>query len=150
MKKIVLAFSLVFFAMAGAFAQIHTPVKWTVATKKLNNNEAVIFIKATIDKGWHIYSTAVPSGGPIATSFAFTKSNDFTLTGKTLEPKPQSKYEEVFKMDVPYHNNEVVFQQKIKLTGSKATKVSGTVEFMACDKTKCLPPDEYSFTVTVK
>lgn len=150
MKKALLAFTLVFFALSGAFAQIHTPVKWTVATKKLNNNEAVVFIKATIDNGWHIYSTAVPSGGPIATSFAFAKSNDFTLTGKTMEPKPQSKYEEVFKMDVPYHNKEVVFQQKIKLNGNKATKVSGTVEFMACDKTKCLPPDEYSFSVTVK
>ena len=150
MKKALLAFTLVFFALSGAFAQIHTPVKWTVATKKLNNNEAVVFIKATIDNGWHIYSTAVPNGGPIATSFTFAKSNDFALNGKTMEPKPKSKYEEVFKMDVPYHNNEVVFQQKIKLNSNKATKVSGTVEFMACDKSQCLPPDEYSFSVTVK
>lgn len=150
MKKFTLAVVALFFALSGAFAQIHNPVKWQVASKKVNNNEAVVYVKAIIQDGWHIYSTDVPSGGPIATSFAFNKSNDFSLVSKTLEPKPKSKYEEVFKMDVPYHNNEVVFQQKVKLNGKKETKVSGTVTFMACDKTQCLPPDDYSFTVTIK
>ncbi|MFD2598175.1 protein-disulfide reductase DsbD domain-containing protein [Sphingobacterium corticis] len=150
MKKTLFAFTLLFFAFSAAFSQIHEPVKWSVATKKLNNNEAVVFIKATIENGWHIYSISVPSGGPVATSFNFAKSADYTLNGKTLEPKPKSKYEDVFKMDVAYHNGEVVFQQKVKLNSKKPTKISGTVDFMSCDKTRCLPPDEYSFAVTIK
>lgn len=150
MKKFTLVVVVLFFAVSGAFAQIHTPVKWQVAYKKTSNTEAVVLVRAIIDDGWHIYSTDVPSGGPIATSFAFNKSNDFTVVGKTLEPKPKSKYEAVFKMDVPYHSKEVTFQQKVKLNGKKETRVAGTVTFMACDATQCLPPDDYSFAVTIK
>lgn len=150
MKKFTLAVVVLFFAVSGAFAQIHNPVKWQTAFKKTSDTEAVVYIKAVIENGWHIYSTDVPSGGPVATSFAFNKSNDFSTVGKTLEPKPKSKYESVFKMNVPYHSNEVVFQQRVKLNGKKETRVVGTVTFMACDATQCLPPDDYSFAVTIK
>lgn len=137
-------------AVSNAFCQIHRPVKWSVATKKLNSKEAVIFIKATIQNGWHIYGLSVPSGGPISTSFTFYSSKDFSLVGKTLESQTKTKFEDVFKMNVPYHNKEVVFQQKIKLIAKKAVSISGIVTFMACDKNQCLPPDEYNFLTTIK
>ena len=149
MKKLSLLVVAVLFTLTGAFAQIHTPVKWSVASKKISNSEAVIFIKATIDQGWHIYGQNVPDGGPISTSFTFSTAKEYSLNGKVAAPAPQSKYEKEFKMNVPYYAKEVVFQQKVKLNGKQAT-VKGTVEFMACDKTQCLPPDEYSFNVTIK
>lgn len=149
MKKLSLLLAVVLFTVSGAIAQIHTPVKWSVATKKLNAKEAVIFVKATIEQGWHIYGLNVPDGGPISTTFSFNPSKEFTLNGKVAAPAPKSKYEKDFKMDVPFYASEVVFQQKVKLTGKQAT-VKGTVEFMACDKTQCLPPDEYNFSVIVK
>lgn len=149
MKKLVLMLTAVLFAVTGAFAQIHKPVKWTVASKKLSNNEAVVFVKATIQNGWHIYSQNIKDGGPIPTSFNFNKAAEYTLIGKTAEPKPKMKHEEVFKMDVGYFTNEVIFQQKVKLTKGSAT-VKGTVEWQACDASQCLPPDEYAFAVTIK
>lgn len=149
MKKIVLMITAVVFVVTGALAQIHKPVKWTVASKKLNSKQAVVFIKATIQSGWHIYSQNVKDGGPIPTSFQFAKGADYALTGKTAEPKSKVKYEEVFKMDVGYFTNEVVFQQKVALKKGTAT-VKGTVEWQACDASQCLPPDEYSFAVTIK
>lgn len=149
MKKISLLIVAVLFSVTAALAQIHEPVKWSVAHKKLNKNEAVIFIKATIQDGWNIYSQTVADGGPIPTSFNFPASKEYTLNGKTAEPKPNTKFEEVFNMNVPYFTKEVVFQQKVKLTKGTAT-VKGSVEWQACDKTQCLPPDEYNFTVTVK
>lgn len=130
-------------------AQILTPVKWSYAAKKTGKNEAVIFLKATIDKGWHIYSQTVKEGGPVKTSFTFTPSKSYTKTGTTTEPKPVSKYESVFKMQVSYFENEVIFQQKIKLNAAQAT-VTGKVEFMVCNDKQCLPPDEKEFSVTVK
>lgn len=151
MKKLSLLIVAVLVTVTAAFAQIHNPVKWTVASKKINSKEAVVFIKATIQNGWHIYGQNVPDGGPVPTSFKYATSKEFSLNGATVPTvKPKSKYEEVFKMNVPYFSQEIVFQQKIKLTGSKSTTVNGTVEFMACDKNQCLPPDEYSFSVTVK
>lgn len=150
MKKLSLLVVAMVVTFSAAFAQIHNPVKWEVAQKKLNNKEGVVFIKATIQNGWNIYSQNVPDGGPIPTSFAFKPSKDFTLNGKTAEPKAQTKYEDVFQMNVPYFTREVVFQQRVKLNGNKPTTVSGTVEWQACDANQCLPPDEYNFTVTIK
>ncbi|MBD1431907.1 sugar transporter [Sphingobacterium sp. DN00404] len=149
MKKLSLLIVIVLFTIAGAVAQIHNPVKWSVASQKLTDKEAVVFIKATIDNGWHIYGLNVPNGGPIATSFAFGSSKDYSLNGKVAAPAPKSKFEKVFDMNVPYYTKEVVFQQKIKLNKGQTT-VKGTVEFMACDAERCLPPDEYAFNVTIK
>ncbi|RKO70995.1 sugar transporter [Sphingobacterium puteale] len=149
MKKLVLLVTAVIFMITGAFAQIHKPVKWTVASKKLNSKEAVVYVKATIQNGWHIYSQNVKDGGPIPTSFTFANATDYVLAGKTAEPKPKVKHEEVFKMDVGYFTNEVIFQQKVTLKKGTAT-VKGSVEWQACDASQCLPPDEYAFAVTIK
>lgn len=149
MKKLTLVIIVLFFTITGAFAQIYNPVKWTVASKRLSPTEAIIYLRATIQDGWHIYSQNVADGGPIRTSFTFPKTKDYTLVGKTAEPKPISKYEEVFKMNVGYFSKEVVFQQKVKLAKGAKT-VKGSVEFQACDDTQCLPPDDYAFSVTIK
>ncbi|WP_437921841.1 protein-disulfide reductase DsbD domain-containing protein [Sphingobacterium sp. LRF_L2] len=149
MKKITLVVVAAMMMMSAAIAQIHNPVKWSVASKKINSKEAVVFIKATIQDGWHIYGLDVPEGGPISTKFSFSTSSEYTLNGKVAAPAPQSKYEKDFKMNVPYYPKEVTFQQKVKLTKGQTT-VKGVVEFMACDKSQCLPPDEYNFSIAIK
>ena len=149
MKKILLSVIFLIVAISGSSAQILKPITWQFGSKKINADEAVIFMKASIQNGWHIYSQHLKEGGPIKTSFAFTPSNDYTLVGSTAEPKPKTKYEDVFDMDVTYFDQEVVFQQRIKLNKGAAT-VKGVVEFMACDARRCLPPDEVEFTVAVK
>jgi len=149
MKKLSLLIVIVLFTLTSGVAQIYNPVKWSVASKKLNNKEAVVFIKATIDNGWHIYGLNVPDGGPIATSFAFQTSKDYGLQGKVAAPAPQSKFEKAFEMNVPYYAKEVTFQQKVKLNKNQTT-VKGTVDFLACDAETCLPPEEYALNVTIK
>lgn len=148
MKKFLLVACLAI-ATISTQAQILTPVKWSYAAKKTGKNEAVIFLKATIDKGWHIYSQTVKDGGPVKTSFTFTPSKSYSKTGTTVEPKPISKFEKVFNMPVSYFENEVIFQQKIKLNAAQAT-VTGKLEFMVCNDKQCLPPDEKTFSVVVK
>lgn len=148
MKKLgVLLIALMF--TIGAYAQIEAPVKWSYAAKRVSPTEAVIFLKATIQPGWHIYSQKVKEGGPIKTSFVFTSSKDFTLVGKPVEPKPATKFEKAFKMNVSYFEKEVVFQQKIKIKSANAITVKGKLEYMVCNDIKCLPPEEVSFTVAV-
>lgn len=133
----------------NANAQILDPVTWTYAAKKTGTNEAVLFIKAKLQPGWHIYSQHVGEGGPVKTTFAFTPGKDYETVGATMEPKPIEKFEKVFNMEVSYFDNEVVFQQKIKLKAGQAT-VKGTVEYMVCNDTQCLPPEERTFSITVK
>ena len=149
MKKITLVLSMVLFTIAGAFAQIEKPVTWSYAAKKVSKTEAILYLKASIDDKWHIYSQNVKSGGPVKTTFAFSPSKDFSLVGKTTEPKAIVKYEDTFKMNVSYFEDQVVFQQKIKLNKG-ATVVKGKVEFMVCNDKQCLPPNEVTFSIPVK
>ena len=149
MKKVfVLALSLLCITVALK-AQILTPVKWSYAAKKTGPNTAVVFLKATIDNGWHIYALNVKDGGPIKTSFTFSPSKDYTLSGPTQEPTPITRFEKSFGMDVSYFEKEVVFQQKITLKVGQ-TVVKGTLEFMTCNDQKCLPPDDIEFSIPVK
>lgn len=149
MKKITLILSLVFFSAMGAFAQLENPVTWSYAAKKISKTEAVVYIKATIEDNWHLYSQHVKPGGPNKTVFTFPKSKDYTLVGTTVEPKPITKYEKVFKMDIGYFQDEVVFQQKIKLNKG-ITTVKGSVNFQVCDDKSCLPPTDVAFSIPVK
>ena len=146
MKKILLAITALMITF-GAKAQVESHVRWSYAAKKISATEAVVLIKATIDQGWHIYSQNVADGGPVKTSFTFAPSKEYTLVGKTAEPKPISKYEKSFNMNVGYFENSVVFQQKIKLKSAKAAAVKGKLEFMTCNDVKCLPPDEVEFSI---
>jgi len=148
MKKTLLAIAALLFNMA-VYAQIEKPVTWSYAAKKTSATEAVIYIKANIEKGWHLYSQTVKDGGPVKTTFTFPASAAYTLVGKTIEPKPITKFESTFKMDVSYFENGVIFQQKVKLKAGKPV-VKGTVEFMVCNDKQCLPPDEVTFSVPVK
>ncbi|HWZ16807.1 MAG TPA: protein-disulfide reductase DsbD domain-containing protein [Mucilaginibacter sp.] len=131
----------------GAFAQIETPVKWSYAAKKISSTEAVVFLKATMEKNWHIYSLNVKDGGPIKTSFTFTPSKEYAIIGKTSEPTPAMKYEKEFSMNVSYFENSVTFQQKIRLKSPKASVVKGKLEYMTCNNVKCLPPEDLDFSI---
>ena len=148
MKKLLILFTALIIT-AGAYAQIEAPVKWAYAAKRTSATEAVVFLKATIQPGWHIYSMHLKSGGPIATSFTFAPSKDFSLVGKAIEPKPATKFEKAFKMNVSYFDKEVIFQQKIKVRSANAATVKGKLEYMVCNDLKCLPPEEVSFTIAV-
>src|ERR1700733_2560944 len=110
-------------------AQILAPVKWSYAAKKISNSEALVFLKATIDAGWHIYSTKQPDGGPKRTEFEFQSSSGYKLIGKLTEPQPIIKFEKTFNMDVQYFEKTVIFQQKVTLTSSDAV-VIGKVNFI--------------------
>ncbi len=149
MKKITLILSLVFFSTLGAFAQLENPVSWSYAAKKISSTEAVVYIKANIEDNWHLYSQNIKPGGPNKTVFTFPTSKEYSLVGKTIEPKPIIKYESVFKMEVGYFADQVVFQQKIKLNKSSAT-VKGSVNFQVCDDKSCLPPTDVAFSIPVK
>jgi thiol:disulfide interchange protein DsbD len=148
MKKLLFLAALWIISL-GAYAQIETPVKWSYGAKKISSTEAVIFIKATIQSGWHIYSINVKDGGPIKTSFTFAPSKEYALIDKVAEPTPLTKYEKAFSMNVSYFENSVIFQQKIKLKSANTTVVKGQLEYMTCNDKKCLPPEDLDFSVSI-
>jgi DsbC/DsbD-like thiol-disulfide interchange protein len=146
MKKALVIIAALFLTL-GAYAQIVTPVKWAYAAKKTSPTEVTVLLKATIDPGWHIYSLNVKDGGPIKTSFTFAKSKDYTLVGPATEPKAITRFEKAFNMDVSFFEKEVIFQQKIKLKSASVTAIKGQLEYMTCNDSKCLPPDDVNFSI---
>ncbi len=146
MKKVLLA-AIALVLSIGAKAQIESHVKWSYAAKKISSTEAVVFLKATIDDGWHIYALDVKDGGPIKTSFTFAPSKDYSLDGKTTQPTPVTKFEKAFSMNVSYFEKSVIFQQKIKLKSAQAITVKGQLEYMTCNDQKCLPPEDVDFSI---
>jgi len=141
---------LLFFLLLSGFfaqAQLVQPVKWSYLAKKLNQNEAEVYIKANIISGWHIYAMQF-NAAPMRTSFRFNSSPSYALMGKVIEPKSISKYDKTFKKNLYFFEKEVVFTQKIKLLKPKIV-VSGVLEFMACSDKSCLPAEEVHFQIPV-
>ena len=126
----------------STFSQIHNPVTWRTSVEKHSDTEYTLITKATIEKGWHLYSQNVPENGPIPTAFYYdNKQGFFTIKGTTQEEEGHTIDDKVFEMRIKYFENSATFKQKISLIGDKKT-ISGTVEFMVCDETKCLAPTE--------
>lgn len=148
MRKIIIALFLLF-GTTSIFAQIEHPVKWSYGAKRFGKSEAVLFLRATIETGWHIYSAYQPDGGPIRTSFVFAPSGAYSLKGNIAEPAPKKEFEKSFDMQVSYFEREVIFRQNITLKSKTAT-VKGKLNFMVCNDRKCLPPEDIAFTIPVK
>ncbi len=133
-----------------AQAQIQEPVKFKSELKTLAAGEAEIVFTATIDKGWHVYSTDLGDGGPISATFNVEKISGATVVGK-LQPKGKeiASYDKLFEMNVRYFEGTAQFVQKLKLTGGDY-QVQGFLEFGACNDENCLPPTQVEFDFTGK
>jgi thiol:disulfide interchange protein DsbD len=148
MKKISVVLILMLFTF-HAVSQILNPVQWGYASKRTSKTEAVVFIKATIADKWHIYSQNIKDGGPVKTTFNFNKSKAYYLIGNTAEPQPINTFDNAFGINVGYFEKSVIFQQTIKLTASRVT-VEGTINYMTCNDTRCLPPEDVKFSIQIK
>jgi thiol:disulfide interchange protein len=145
MKKIAFLFALVFTAFILK-AQIVNPTKWEFDSRQVGNGVDLIS-KANIDKGWHLYDTYLPEGGPIATSFVFEDSTLFEFVGEIIkDPQPVIQFDATFQMNVGYFSNEATLIQKIKLKTSDFVEIKGYVLFMSCDDESCTPPEESKFS----
>lgn len=150
MKKGVILILVLLSCVLGMSAQILKPVTWSFSNKQITDTEFELLLTAKIDNNWHIYSQFIGEGGPVATSFKFTSSPDYELIGKVTEsPKPQKVYEKAFEMEVAFFEKKAVFIQKVKLKPPFA-KVNGSLKFMACNNTQCLPPEDISFAFELK
>ena len=133
-----------------AQAQIQEPVKFKSELKTLAAGEAEIVFTATIDKGWHVYSTDLGDGGPISATFNVEKISGATVVGK-LQPKGKeiASYDKLFEMNVRYFESTAQFVQKLKFTGGDY-KIEGFLEFGACNDENCLPPTQVEFNFSGK
>ncbi len=125
-------------------------ISWSSSTSKTTDNKIQLTITAKLDKGWHLYSQYMEFGvdGPLSTLITFDNPDQFSLIGKVEESPTIKKYEEVFKMDVIYFENQATFTALFDKIGTSDT-LKGNVNFMICKEGQCLPPDNYPFAIDV-
>ena len=131
---------------ASVWAQ--SPVSWKYEAVKVGDKTFEVRLTATIKAGWHLYSQTTPDGGPIPTKISFNKNPLLDLDSAVKEVgRLVSKHEEVFDITTKYFADRVEFVQRIKLKSKAKTNITGTVEFMVCNDTQCLPPATVNFSV---
>ena len=129
-----------------ALAQLASPVKVSTQLKEVSPTEAELVFNATIDAGWHMYSTNVVEYGPTPTTITFETISGAAANG-ALTPKgtPKKVYEEMFEADVYYFEKSATFVQKLKLDGGPY-HVDGYLEYGACNDQSCTPPTKVEFS----
>lgn len=143
MRKILSICLLLFAVMAQA--QIQDPVRFKSEFKLLSADKAEIVFTATIDEGWHVYSTGLGDGGPISATFNIDKISGAIAVGKLqAKGKEIASYDKLFEMNVRYFEKAAQFVQELKLSGGDY-QVQGYLEYGACNDENCLPPTQVEF-----
>jgi len=131
---------------SALFAQIFNPVAWTFTSRPVGGDRHELLLTARVDEGWNIYSQFLESDdGPIRTTIYWDKGSHFTLLGKAAEEGDVFKgYDDIFGMNVIKLSGNIVLRQQVRVL-DPSKPITGLIEFMACDKERCLPPGEASF-----
>lgn len=128
-------------------AQIQEPVKFTTELKQTSEKEVQVVFSATIDAGWHVYSTEL-GDGPTSATFHADVLKGAALKGKLrAEGKEHKAFDEMFNMEVRYFELSARFVQDVTLTGGPF-ELQGFLEYGACNDENCLPPTKVDFRYT--
>lgn len=144
-RRFLLIFTLMVIGASSAFAQIFDPVKWKSAIKMTDATNGVVTFTATVDAGWHVYGTHLPSGGPEPTSVQWNNQGVKLVGGLTPSKAAHKQHDETFDMDLSWWTGSVTLSQKFTVT-AKEYKIEGSIRYMACDDENCTPPKSESFS----
>ena len=124
-------------AMRG---QMVDPVRFTSELRILGDDKGEVVFTGTIDSGWHVYSTDIGSGGPVAATFHADRLEGVETAG-SLQPRGKviSKYDKMFDMEVRYFEHQVTFVQPVRFTRQQY-QIDCYLEYGACNDEMCLPP----------
>jgi len=127
-------------AVLTTTAQMQDPVHVRSELKKISDTEAELLFSATIDAGWHVYSTGLGDDGPISATFHADKMKGVKAVGPLKTRGKELKvFDKIFEMDVRYFEKAVTFVQKIQFTQPQYN-IECYVEYGACNDQMCMPP----------
>lgn len=113
----------------------------------LNEAGDAIDIKAVMQDAWVIYSQHTEPDGPIPLEFEFIEISGAELAGPVEElSSVTEEFCDMFEVNVSKFKKEALFRQALKSEGGPVT-IKGTVTFMTCDDTRCLPPETVPFEI---
>lgn len=142
MKKISLLLFF-FFTFISSNAQILDPVKWTSKIEKKSDTEYLLTFNGTIETEWHMYSQFTPEGGALPLEVLMNNGEgNFEPIGKATESKTKTEFNEVFKVDETFFENQVQLQQKIKINNKDNSLIQIELAYQVCKKV-CIQQNKY-------
>ena len=144
MKKIQIGLMALLFCLV-AKAQIVDPVHFQSQLKMLEGDEAEIIFSATVDDGWHVYSTDLGNDGPVSATFTAVKMEGVEIVGK-LKPRGNvvKQFDKMFDMELRFFEHKAMFVQKVRFTKPRYT-IDCYLEYGACNDEMCMPPTQVEF-----
>ena len=138
-----------FAALFAAASSAGQNVTWTGTAERLDDNAYRIVLEAAIPAGYHMYDMGPYDGGPNATTITFTPNEDVTLEGGVEQlDTPHRYFDELFGMEIGTFSGKARFAQRVKLAAPQAA-LKAQIEWMICDDTSCMPPDDTELTIAV-
>lgn len=133
---------------SGGASKVQVSAQFTVGA---DNAPARLFVTATSDPGWYIYSITQKGDGPIRTEIKLDEGQGVRLLRPfQAYPAPEEKVEELFgDLLVESHHGTVVWHAPIQFDSGVAPanmRIKGAVRAQACSDSACLPPQDYPFT----
>ena len=115
------------------------PVEWQYDVNKINDTEYNISFSASILEGWKLYSQFSPDEGALPTSFSFiSDTSDFEADELFNEDDYIVGFDNVFKMDLYYYENEANFNQNVKLLDEDLNQIKVEIDYSSCDDELCI------------
>ena len=115
------------------------PVEWQYDVNKINDTEYNISFSASILEGWKLYSQFSPNEGALPTSFSFiNNTSNFEAVELFNEDDYIVGFDNVFKMDLYYYENEANFNQNVKLLDEDLNQIKVEIDYSSCDDELCI------------
>ncbi len=129
--------------LMGLIASAQAPdatASWKVSSKETGANEYELIFTASIESGWHIYTTDNKYN---PTTLEFDSPAGYSPVGGITQLTKPSDFQgdEVF-------FDTAVFSQKVKLEGDEAT-VKGELTWSGCNDQFCAAPEHWEFSLSL-
>ena len=149
LKAIFIAFSSLLLAGSLSAQMIADPATWTIAAKKVKDNEYRITFHVQLKKGWHIWSLKPGGDGmQIPPTFRFDKNADIILNGPLTE-HGHLITSNMDGVDGAVSRFEDVADYYQDVTVKSNTKIKGKHTYMVCDNNMCLPEKKHPFSIEI-
>jgi thiol:disulfide interchange protein DsbD len=155
---VVILLGLMVSAVAGVRSQIpKEPVKWSMKstspdTPVKRGDSFTLQMTATIEPGWHLYSTDQEEGGPTPTRIVLASDQPFEQAGGIASTEPKNIMDPNFNLMTQYYEGEATFTMTLKAKAAAPpgkADVKVNVTFQTCSDQLCLPPKTVKLTAAV-
>ncbi len=148
MKSVTTLFGFLFLFTSLILAQ--DEVKWNFYLEDKGNGEIDLVAEAKIKKGWYLYDTDIPDGGPTPTQLSIDKITGAEPSGKFHADCKHAtvKYDAIFGMEIGKFQDNARFAQRLRVTDKDNFSIQGDVRAQACDDSSCTPPLPHDFSFT--